>query len=88
MSSWHCLAFISVLKLGNLHTYYYFSVYTHHKEQEGVALHVLAVRPPHCSCASVGLLSEEACLGFVPSARQKRCHDRHFESDGLALMEQ
>lgn len=88
MSSWHCLAFISVLKLGNFHTYYYFSVYTHHKEQEGVALHVLAVRPAHCACASVGLLSEEAWLGFVPSTRQKRCHDRHFENDGLALMEQ
>lgn len=55
MSSWHCGIHHSVLiKLGNFfHTYYYFSVYTHHKEQEGVALHTLALCPPHCSCGSV-----------------------------------
>lgn len=56
-----------LIKLGNFfHTYYYFSVYTHHKEQEGVALHTLAVCPP---IAPVLVWSEEAWLGFVPSAR-------------------
>lgn len=38
--------------------------------------------------APVVVWSEEARLGFVPSARQKRCHEKHLEDDGLALMEQ
>lgn len=56
MSSWHCVAFITVYLL-NWVIFFILTIislcYTHHKEQEGVALHTLAVCPPHYSSASV-----------------------------------